>query len=217
MNSRNGPGPVSSPRQRLTPREYQVAELVGYGLPDEEIARVIGVSVDMVARHLCSAYAKLGVNSRSSLASVVTIEQGRMQAYKGWEGSGTRAAEPAVPSERASHVLAAMPKPDPLTARTLSELEDRLRSLWVWAGCPSSRQLAAHSGGAFSHATVNKLIHEKPKRPPLRLDYLLGFARACGVSQAEQRSWATAWCAVTRNPGNATKPANTRETPATPR
>ena len=88
-------------------------------------------------------------------------------------------------------------KPDPLSASSISELEDRLRSLWVWAGRPSSRKLAARSRGAFSHATVNKLIRQKPRKPALKLEYVLGFARACGADEAEQQRWVTAWRTVT--------------------
>ena len=101
--------------------------------------------------------------------------------------------------EHIRHVPGAR-KPDPLSARTPSELEDRLRSLWAWAGRPSSRRLADRSGGAFSHATVSKLIHEKPGKPTLKLEYVLGLVRACGADQAEQQRWITAWRAVTRIP-----------------
>ena len=84
-------------------------------------------------------------------------------------------------------------KPDPLTAASLPELEGLVRELWVWAGRPSGRRLAADSGGSFSHATISKLIYDQPGKPKLRLEYLIGFVRACGLGEEEEKRWATAW------------------------
>ena len=103
--------------------------------------------------------------------------------------------------EHIRHVPGAR-KPDPLSARTPSELEDRLRSLWAWAGRPSSRRLADRSGGAFSHATVSKLIHEKPGKPTLKLEYVLGLVRACGADQAETATLDNRLAGCHPNPGN---------------
>ncbi|MEU0570510.1 hypothetical protein ABZ297_34680 [Nonomuraea sp. NPDC005983] len=84
-------------------------------------------------------------------------------------------------------------KPDPLSAQSLPELERLARDFWRWADKPSSRQLATHSKGAFSHATIAKIIYDKPDKPPLTMRYLLGLIRGCGGDKDEQQRWATAW------------------------
>jgi len=58
-----------SPSGELTPTERQVAELAAEGRSNKEIARVLHVTVSTVEAHLSRVYAKLGVRSRSQLAS----------------------------------------------------------------------------------------------------------------------------------------------------
>ena len=53
----------------LTPSERRVAELAAAGLANKEIARTLSIAVHTVELHLSHAYAKLGVRSRSQLAS----------------------------------------------------------------------------------------------------------------------------------------------------
>jgi len=53
----------------LTPTERSVADLAAEGLANKEIARALHITVHTVETHLSSAYAKLGVRSRSQLAS----------------------------------------------------------------------------------------------------------------------------------------------------
>jgi ATP/maltotriose-dependent transcriptional regulator MalT len=53
----------------LTPSEQRVAELVASGLSNKEIAGQLFVSVYTVEAHLSSVYAKLGIRSRTQLAS----------------------------------------------------------------------------------------------------------------------------------------------------
>jgi DNA-binding CsgD family transcriptional regulator len=55
----------------LTARERQVAALAMEGLPDAEIASRLGMSVRTAQTHLSRCYTKLGVHSRSQLASVL--------------------------------------------------------------------------------------------------------------------------------------------------
>jgi DNA-binding CsgD family transcriptional regulator len=52
----------------LTPTERRVAELVAQGHSNREVADLLFLSVKTVAAHLTSAYAKLGVRSRTELA-----------------------------------------------------------------------------------------------------------------------------------------------------
>ena len=52
----------------LTPTERRVAELVAEGHTNREVADQLFLSAKTVAAHLTSAYAKLGVRSRTELA-----------------------------------------------------------------------------------------------------------------------------------------------------
>ena len=55
-------------RETLTPREDEIASLVGAGLRNQEIAHRLGVSVTTVRSHLKKVYSKLGLASRTELA-----------------------------------------------------------------------------------------------------------------------------------------------------
>lgn len=64
-------GPVPSPRrpaQVLTRREREVAELVGKGLSNREIARSLVIGQRTVESHVEQILAKLGVTSRAQIA-----------------------------------------------------------------------------------------------------------------------------------------------------
>ncbi|MEV5408613.1 hypothetical protein AB0K60_07220 [Thermopolyspora sp. NPDC052614] len=89
-------------------------------------------------------------------------------------------------------------KPDPFTAQTISELEDLAREFWRWAGAPSSRRIADYSRGAFSHATISKIIYDRADKPALKMHYLLGLIRGCGGDAEEQARWITAWRLLNR-------------------
>lgn len=56
---------------RITPRQTEVARLVGEGLSNGEIAERLGLSVTTVRYHLRQVYAVRGVSSRSALAAEV--------------------------------------------------------------------------------------------------------------------------------------------------
>jgi DNA-binding NarL/FixJ family response regulator len=58
-----------SPAGELTPTEQHVAELAAEGRSNKELARALHVTVSTVEAHLSRVYAKLGVRSRSQLAS----------------------------------------------------------------------------------------------------------------------------------------------------
>ncbi|MFG1886382.1 ATP-binding protein [Micromonospora sp. NPDC049051] len=57
--------------QRLTPQEHQVVQLAARGLSNREIGAQLFLSPRTVGYHLYKAYPKLGVGSRSELASLV--------------------------------------------------------------------------------------------------------------------------------------------------
>jgi DNA-binding CsgD family transcriptional regulator len=62
-------GRRAAPGGGLTPTERSVADLAAEGLANKEIAQALHVTVHTVETHLSSVYAKLGVRSRSQLAS----------------------------------------------------------------------------------------------------------------------------------------------------
>ena len=55
----------------LTPQEHAVAQLVIRGLTNREVASELVVSAKTVEHHLSRTYAKLGVRSRTELASAL--------------------------------------------------------------------------------------------------------------------------------------------------
>jgi DNA-binding NarL/FixJ family response regulator len=60
----------------LTTREREVAQLVTAGLANKEIAARLFVSLSTVESTLSKTYAKLGVRSRTELASRLSREPG---------------------------------------------------------------------------------------------------------------------------------------------
>jgi two-component system nitrate/nitrite response regulator NarL len=68
--SRTGSAPESPPA-RLTAREREIAGLIGAGLSNKEIARLLGIELTTVKNHVHSILAKLGVTRRSEVAARV--------------------------------------------------------------------------------------------------------------------------------------------------
>jgi NarL family two-component system response regulator LiaR len=60
--------PGEEPDERLTPREREVLELIGRGLPNKLIARELGISEKTVKNHVGRVLAKLGVSDRTQAA-----------------------------------------------------------------------------------------------------------------------------------------------------
>jgi DNA-binding NarL/FixJ family response regulator len=58
---------------RLTPRQWQVAALVAYGLCNKDVARALAVSEGTIKIHLHNIYRKLNINNRTVLCSLVHI------------------------------------------------------------------------------------------------------------------------------------------------
>jgi DNA-binding CsgD family transcriptional regulator len=63
------PGRTGRPSTELTETERRVAELVAQGLSNKEVAAALFVSVRAVEANLSKVYAKLGIRSRTQLAS----------------------------------------------------------------------------------------------------------------------------------------------------
>lgn len=66
-----------TPRERLTPKEVQIAILVWEGLTNREIGKIVGTSEQVIKNHLRSAFDKLGVWSRLELAMYVAAHGGK--------------------------------------------------------------------------------------------------------------------------------------------
>jgi len=59
----------SSSRDRLSPREREIALLVAQGLPTKAIARQLGISMWTVSTHLRRIFARFGVGSRAAMVA----------------------------------------------------------------------------------------------------------------------------------------------------
>jgi len=59
----------------LSPREQEIARMVGAGYPNKTIAARLGISSWTVSTHLRRMFAKLGVNSRAALVAKVLEEE----------------------------------------------------------------------------------------------------------------------------------------------
>lgn len=71
--TRPTPSPSSAtPRTALTPRERQIAQLVGEGRSNRAIAERLFIAPATVARHVANINRKMGFNSRQQIASWVT-------------------------------------------------------------------------------------------------------------------------------------------------
>lgn len=79
----DSPTTIRTVRQRddlseaLSPREFEIARLTAEGFSNKEIARTLEISPHTVSSHLRHAFAKLGVNRRSRLSSLVALLEAR--------------------------------------------------------------------------------------------------------------------------------------------
>jgi DNA-binding NarL/FixJ family response regulator len=70
---RRHPVPVGSDSlARLSDREREIAQLVGHGLTNPEIASTTFLSRKTVERHVSNVFAKLGVRNRVELAALIS-------------------------------------------------------------------------------------------------------------------------------------------------
>jgi non-specific serine/threonine protein kinase len=66
----SGPAPRSAqPTNPLTPREREVASLIGHGLTDRQIAEELVITTGTVGNHVVHILAKLGYHSRTQVAA----------------------------------------------------------------------------------------------------------------------------------------------------
>jgi len=66
-----------TPRERLTPKEIQIAILVWQGLTNREIGKFVRTSEQVIKNHLRGAFDKIGVWSRLELAMYVASHGGK--------------------------------------------------------------------------------------------------------------------------------------------
>lgn len=64
-----------SPHSGLSPREHEIADMIGRGLPNKTIAANLGISSWTVSTHLRRMFAKFGVNSRAALVTKILEEE----------------------------------------------------------------------------------------------------------------------------------------------
>lgn len=63
------PRPERTRAGTLSPREYEIARMVGDGLPSKTIASVLNISSWTVGTHVRRIFAKLGVNTRAAMVA----------------------------------------------------------------------------------------------------------------------------------------------------
>ena len=86
------------PREKLTPKEIQVATLVWQGLTNREIGKIMGTTEQVIKNHLRSTFDKLGVWSRLELAMYIATHGGRdwPSAAGNSDGNGDRMSGQAI-------------------------------------------------------------------------------------------------------------------------
>ena len=81
--SLHAPQAVHATVTSLSPRERDVAALIGRGLTNRAIGQALSVSEKRIERHVTSIYAKLGFSTRAQLAAYVARDLGRRAAPEG--------------------------------------------------------------------------------------------------------------------------------------
>jgi DNA-binding NarL/FixJ family response regulator len=79
------------PRERLSPREREVFDLLRQGLSNRQIAEILFISESTVKVHAHHIYDKLGTRSRTALAVQAALERAS-QATSATESSESDAA-----------------------------------------------------------------------------------------------------------------------------
>jgi DNA-binding CsgD family transcriptional regulator len=69
-------GPAATrPAGQLSPRERQIAHLVGLGHTNKTIAGLLGISLWTVSTHLRRTFAKLGVSTRAAMVGALAAAE----------------------------------------------------------------------------------------------------------------------------------------------
>lgn len=63
----------AAPALQLTPREWQVAELLRAGLSNKEVARQLGVGLPTIKTHLINLFRKVAVSNRTELVTTLFL------------------------------------------------------------------------------------------------------------------------------------------------
>ncbi|MGY1701268.1 response regulator transcription factor [Geodermatophilus sp. SYSU D00766] len=71
LASRRAPAEPCLPDQHLTPREIEIARLIGHGAANKQIAAELHLSVATIKNHVHSVLRKLQVENRSQVASLL--------------------------------------------------------------------------------------------------------------------------------------------------
>jgi DNA-binding CsgD family transcriptional regulator len=84
--------------RELSPREHEIARMVGQGYPNKTIAAILGISSWTVSTHLRRMFAKLGVRSRAEMVARVLEEE--LGVDERPRAAGARTASPRSSSTR---------------------------------------------------------------------------------------------------------------------
>lgn len=79
-------------RQLLSPRQFEIAGLVRYGLSNPEIAKLLGVCEATVHASLIRSFARAGCDNRTMLAVRYALENQTQEAQPGEKKPNQRAA-----------------------------------------------------------------------------------------------------------------------------
>jgi DNA-binding CsgD family transcriptional regulator len=79
-----GPAPPDGAAPALSAREHEVLALVAEGLPNEDIAARLFISIRTVERHLSNVYVKLGVSGKAARAAAAAHFSRLPRSPSGW-------------------------------------------------------------------------------------------------------------------------------------
>ncbi|WP_438297688.1 helix-turn-helix domain-containing protein [Streptomyces sp. HUAS TT7] len=131
------------------------------------------------------------------LAYAAACDANLAEADRLWRQARYRQIQAAEPlKEKPKHIA---------YVRDFADLLLAMVDLYRKAGCRSYQDLEDLSGGDLKHSTVWRVLTEQTKRPTR--DFVIHFARACGLRGIALREWAQAWeRAEDRRTGGAKRP-----------
>lgn len=63
------------PVESLSPRQKEILNMIGRGMSNHEIAKILGISVTVVKEHITSLYTKLGAANRTEAVTIALRKQ----------------------------------------------------------------------------------------------------------------------------------------------